>query len=151
MSDNDALMKALTTISRQREREEARKANGLLTRGEAAAKLGCSVKTLDKHVAAGALSYVLIGHGTKHLRRMFTDDDLAIFIETQKRKEFSACQSLKTPARRIGGSTFKSTVVAFSAQQRPRQAGSGSRRTRRARKGAGAHQARGRLNFAAAR
>src|SRR4051794_10569450 len=36
---------------------------GLRTPAEAAAKLGCSIKTLNGHVAAGALKYVIIGHG----------------------------------------------------------------------------------------
>ena len=49
---------------------------GLLTAAEAAAKLGCSIKTLNGHVAAGALKYVTIGHGTKRPRKMFTDADL---------------------------------------------------------------------------
>ena len=35
----------------------------LFTRQEAAAKLRFSTKTLDKHVAAGTLRYVSIGHG----------------------------------------------------------------------------------------
>src|SRR2546430_15506855 len=50
--------------------------DGLKTAAQAAARLGCSVKTLNGHVASGALRYVIIGHGTKRPRRMFTDADL---------------------------------------------------------------------------
>src|SRR5262249_277092 len=49
---------------------------GLLTAAQAAAKLGISVKTLNGHVASGALRYVAIGHGTKRPRKMFTDADI---------------------------------------------------------------------------
>ena len=35
----------------------------LLTKGEAASRLRCSVKTLDAHVTAGAIRYVEIGRG----------------------------------------------------------------------------------------
>jgi hypothetical protein len=54
--------------------------DGLRTSAEAARKLRCSVRTLTGHVTAGALGYVLIGHGRKRPRRMFTDSDLEQFI-----------------------------------------------------------------------
>src|SRR5262249_53512472 len=65
--------------------------DGLKSAAEAAAKLGCSVKTLNGHVAFGALRYVSIGHGTKRPRRMFTDADLDDFIANQTRKDSPAC------------------------------------------------------------
>ena len=50
--------------------------DGLRTMREAAARLGCSVKTLKAHIASGALGYVVIGHGSKRPRKMFTDADI---------------------------------------------------------------------------
>ena len=67
------------SILRSRTRRVAttpRPSDGLRTPAEAAARLGCSIKTLNGHVAAGALKYVIIGHGTKRPRKMFTDADL---------------------------------------------------------------------------
>src|SRR5262245_20811025 len=49
--------------------------DGLRTLGEAAAKLGCSVKTVRGHIASGALRYVPTGLGSKRKRRMVTDAD----------------------------------------------------------------------------
>jgi hypothetical protein len=93
--------------------------DGLLTRAQAAAKLNCSLRTLDGHVASGALRYVAIGHGKKRPRRMFTVADLDEFISNQTRKDVP-CPSSATRARHIGGSTSNSKVIAFSAAPRPR-------------------------------
>src|SRR6266576_2774657 len=71
---------------------------GLLTSKEAAARLACSVKTLNGYVEAGALRYVAIGHGKKRPRKMFTDADLTAFIEAQTRKDVP-CQSTRPVAR----------------------------------------------------
>lgn len=57
--------------------------DGLRTMRKAAARLGCSVKTLAGHIAAGALRYVVVGHGTKRRRKMLTDAELAEFIESK--------------------------------------------------------------------
>jgi hypothetical protein len=95
---------------------------GLKNKHEAAAKLGCSIRTLDGHVAAGALRYVLIGHGTKRLRRMFTDADLDELIANQSRKDVPACPSTEIRVRRTGSSTSGGEVIAFSAAPRPRRA-----------------------------
>src|SRR4051794_2817674 len=56
---------------------------GLLTAAQAAAKLNCSIKTLNGHVKACELKYVIIGRGSKRPRRMFTDADLVQFITDQ--------------------------------------------------------------------
>ena len=61
--------------------------DALLTSREAATRLACSIKTLTGHVEAGALSYVVIGHGSKRPRKMFTAADLDTFITDQTRKE----------------------------------------------------------------
>jgi hypothetical protein len=95
---------------------------GLLTSAQVAAKLGCSIKTLNGHVASGALRYVAIGHGTKRPRKMFTDSDLDAFIANQTRKD-SPCPSSAIRARHIGASTSSSKVIAFSAVPRPRPGG----------------------------
>src|SRR5262245_21505280 len=86
---------------------------GLLTTGQAAAKLGISTKTLSGHVASGALRYVIIGHGTRRPRKMFTDVDLSEFIQAQTRKD-APCLSDATRAHRSGSIDSKSEVVAFS-------------------------------------
>jgi hypothetical protein len=91
----------------------------LLTRREAASRLRCSVKTLVGHVASGALRYVLIGHGTVHHRRMFTEADLDAFIVNQTRKDVQ-CHSTKTHVRPIGTSISSGEVIGFSAQQSAR-------------------------------
>jgi hypothetical protein len=90
----------------------------LRTPAEAAAKLRCSLKTLKGHVAAGTLKYVAIGHGSKRPRKMFTDADLDAFIAAQTRKDVP-CPSTRTRARHSSSSTSGSTVIAFTAQQRP--------------------------------
>ena len=103
---------------RDNHRRVSRPPDGLRTPAEAAAKLGCSVKTLNGHVAARAVKYVIIGHGTKRPRKMFTDADLNQFITNQTR-EASPCPSAVTRARPTGNTTFKSEVIAFSARRRP--------------------------------
>ena len=97
--------------------------DGLLrTRAEAAAKLGISVKTLDEHVASGALRYVAIGHGKTRPRRMFTDAILDEFISNQTRKD-SPCLSIARGARRSGSSISGSEVIAFSVRPNARTKG----------------------------
>jgi hypothetical protein len=94
--------------------------DGLKTAAQAAAKLNCSIKTLNGHVASGALKYVAIGHGTKRRRKMFTDPDLNEFIANQTQKD-SPCPSDATRGRRSGSTTSKSEIVAFSEVQRRRR------------------------------
>jgi Helix-turn-helix domain len=115
------LSTAPTMRSRQRKPRKPRVAppDGLRTEREAAAKLGCSVKTLKGHVASGALAYVSIGRGSKRQRRMFTDADLDAFIANQTHKDVPACPSTGTRARRTGNSISGGEVIAFSAAPRP--------------------------------
>ena len=69
---------------RHQRQHTLRPPDGLLTASEAAVKLRCSIKTFNGYVAAGALKYVTIGHGTKRPRKMFTDADLDEFIAKLK-------------------------------------------------------------------
>ena len=96
--------------------------DGLKTAAEAAAKLGCSVKTLNAHVDAGELHYVSIGKGKKRMRRMFKDADLDEFITNQTRKD-SPCPSIASRGRRSSTTISGGEVVAFTAlRKRPRGA-----------------------------
>jgi hypothetical protein len=96
--------------------------DGLRTPAEAARKLRCSVKTLNAHVAAGDVGYVIIGSGKKRPRRMFTDADLDAFITNQTRKDVP-CPSTRARARRSGNLISSGEVIAFTAQPRPRPGG----------------------------
>jgi Helix-turn-helix domain len=108
---------------RRQHQPRVRMPDGLLTMAEAAAKLGCSIKTLKAHVEAGALSYVVIGRGSKRPRKMFTAADLNEFIANQTRKDSPACPSTATRARHSGNSTSSGDVIAFSAQPKPQTGG----------------------------
>jgi hypothetical protein len=103
---------------RRQRQHTPRPPDGLHTASGAAAKLRCSIKTLNGHVAAGALKYVNIGHGTKRPRKMFTDADLNAFIEAQTRKAMP-CPSTSTSVRRTINTTSSSEVIAFTALRRP--------------------------------
>jgi hypothetical protein len=93
---------------------------GLRTPREAAARLRCSPKTLNAHVASGVLRYVLVGHGTRRQHKMFTVVDLDAFVASQTRKAATPCPSAKTRARRTTSSTSNIVAIAFSAQPKPR-------------------------------
>jgi hypothetical protein len=98
--------------------------DGLLTPAAAARKLGCSIKTLNAHVATGALHYVAVGHGKTRMRRMYAAADLDEFIANQTRKDVP-CPSTRaeTVARRISTTTSKCEVIGFTGlRSRPRGA-----------------------------
>jgi hypothetical protein len=96
----------------------------LFTPREAAAKLRCSIKTLKAHIASGALRYIQIGRGQVKRHRMIAESDLVDFVHNQTRKESPVpCPSSRINARRIGGSTSSTAIVAFSAQRRPQPNG----------------------------
>jgi hypothetical protein len=88
----------------------------LFTRQEAAAELRVSTKTLDKHVAAGVLRYVSIGHGQRHIRRMFAPSDLEAFVEAQTRKDVPLCLSGSRRTHRVTTSSSNSEVIGFAAR-----------------------------------
>jgi hypothetical protein len=94
----------------------------LYDRRQAAARLGCSLKTLDAFCDSGELRYRNMGHGKQRERRMFTDDDLTAFLEARIRTKTSWASS-KTRVRHIGASTSNIVGIAFSAQPKPRPGG----------------------------
>jgi hypothetical protein len=126
--------------SRASRKPRVRPPDGLRTKAAAAAKLGCSIKTLNGHVDAGELRYVVIGHGKKRVRRMFADVDLDEFIANQTRKD-SPCPSDATHARRSGNTTFKSEIIAFSEVRKDDPARSRKSRGCRARASEAARRA----------
>jgi len=102
---------------RRQRKPRVRPPDGLLTKDDAAVKLGCSTRTLDGYVASGALKYVAGGLGKRRQRKLFTDADINTFIADRTREE-SLCPSDATRGRRSGSLTSRSTVVAFSGLQR---------------------------------
>jgi excisionase family DNA binding protein len=100
--------------------EERKPAPLLLTEAQAADRLGCSVKTLRSHIAAGELHYVQVGRGRERICRKFTVADLDAFVALQTRTEVpQSCPSAKTRVRRIGASTSNIVAIGFSAQPKP--------------------------------
>jgi hypothetical protein len=112
-----ALIKAAFGTTRRRQ-PRVRPPDGLRTKAEAAAKLGCSIKTLNAHVDAGELRYVVIGHGKKRPRMRFADADLDEFIANQTRKD-TPCPSTASRARHTSTSNSESVVIAFTAAPKP--------------------------------
>jgi hypothetical protein len=117
------LGRSLVRKGKQRQRRpRASVSGGLLTAAQAAAKLNCSIKTLNGHVKADELKYVIIGHGMKRPRKMFTDADLNQFIVDQTRKDIAACPSTSPRVRHTGTSTSKCEVIGFTARRNARRA-----------------------------
>ena len=83
-------------------------------------------------MASGALKYVIIGHGTKRTRRMFTDADLNQFVVDQTRKDIATCPSTSPHVRHTGTSTSKCEVIGFTARRNARRAAKPKNRSRRA-------------------
>jgi hypothetical protein len=90
----------------------------LFTPEEAAKKLHMSIKTMMAHVRAGRLRFINISTTTKNKRYRFTQKNLDTFIENQKVREVPKCQS--TSKVKSIAMTSSSTVVAFSALQKPK-------------------------------
>ena len=90
----------------------------LLTPEEAAERLNMSKKTLMEHVKAGRLRFINIGT-LRRRRYRFTAKNLATFIENQKVREAPACPSIRAQKARSTAMISNSTVIAFTAQQKP--------------------------------
>jgi excisionase family DNA binding protein len=105
-------------MNQRRRQRKPRPPDGLLTMAEAAAKLGCSTKTLNSHVADGELGYVTLGRGKARPRKLFVPADLDAFISAQKRKG-TPCPSLESRARHTGTSISKCEVIDFAGPRKP--------------------------------
>ena len=115
--------------------------DGLHTMAEAAQRLGCSIKTLNGHVASGALGYVAIGHGKKRPRKMFTDADLDDFIASANPKGFavSVFRRLALAVLAVRLPNRRSSLFRLDESHDPARSRSG--RARRAREGQAARRA----------
>jgi hypothetical protein len=101
-------------VQKRRQRKPRQSSpDGLKTAAQAATKLNCSIKTLNAHVAAGDLRYVIIGKGTKRPHRMYAAADLDEFIANQTRKVTPACPSTAGRARHTGTSISGAEVIDF--------------------------------------
>lgn len=94
----------------------------LLTPDEVAKRLPCSRKTLAGHVSRDDIRYVIIGHGSKRPRRMFTDADVEEFIERQTRRDVPLCQPIVRTIRRSAASISKGEAIGFMALRERRNA-----------------------------
>ncbi|WP_430676915.1 helix-turn-helix domain-containing protein [Mesorhizobium album] len=88
---------------------------------EAAKRLGISVKHLMRHIRAGRIRYINVAlPGASRKQYRFTDYILKQFSQKQQQREVPAsCQSIKAPKVHSTAMTSSSTVVAFSALQKP--------------------------------
>ncbi|QKC74188.1 MULTISPECIES: helix-turn-helix domain-containing protein [Mesorhizobium] len=88
---------------------------------EAAKRLGISVKHLVRHVRAGRIRYINVALPESSRKQYrFTPYILKQFAQKQQQREVPAsCQSIKAPKARSTVMTSNSTVVAFSALQKP--------------------------------
>ena len=76
----------------------------LRTPREVAERLRCSLRTLSDHVKAGHIKYIIVGHGKKRPRKMFTDADVEDFIERQTRRDVPVTYEPPLRGRRGKGS-----------------------------------------------
>jgi hypothetical protein len=83
---------------------------------EAAGRLGVSVKTLNGFVRTGELRYINAGNGKRKVRRKFTDENIAEFIEHRTKRDVP-CQSTSIRTARSTTSTSSSRVIGFTALQ----------------------------------
>ena len=125
--------------------------DGLLTPAKPQRSSAARSKPSTVMLTRVMLKYVIIGHGTKRPRNMFTDADLDQFIAAQTRKD-PPCPSTASRARHTGTSTSNAEVSLSRLDQSHHPAGSRKSRGHRAREGQGARCAdRGGAHIAAAR
>ena len=93
----------------------------LLTLAQAAIHLGICEKTLRGYMHRGEIKHIAFGHGLQRQRRRFHPDDLAAFMDQQRRT--IPCQSTEqrtkpgTTRRPSTTTTSKSDVVGFMARR----------------------------------
>src|ERR1700739_2858414 len=86
----------------------------LLSPKIAAGLLHISTKTLSGFVSDGEIRYVNVGRGKVKRRIMFTETDLAEFIEHRARRDVP-CRSTSTTTARSITSISNSRVIGFTA------------------------------------
>lgn len=87
---------------------------------EAASRLGISKKLLMEHVKDGTIRHINVARkGAKRKRYRFTDYILKDFQSKQQKRESPRCQSISKKAPHTTATISSSTVVAFSALQKP--------------------------------
>src|SRR4030081_3224091 len=86
---------------------------------DAARVLGVSVKTLSCFVSDGEIGYINVGRGKVKRRIMFTEGDLADFIQRRAQRDVP-CRSTSTKTARSITSTSNTSVVAFTALRNAR-------------------------------
>jgi hypothetical protein len=84
----------------------------LLKPPAAAKELGICTRTLMRHVAAGDIPYIIVGHGTKRKSIRFAPSDLASFREHNRR--VSECPSSQEAKKAFTGTNSKSKIRLFS-------------------------------------
>jgi excisionase family DNA binding protein len=94
-----------------------RSADGLLTMGEAAARLGITTAQVKAHVDDGGLRFVNVGRGTEKPRYRFTPSDLDQFI-LSRTGEHHTCRSIAPKRTEASTSSIsKSVVIGFTARR----------------------------------
>src|SRR4051812_4197168 len=89
----------------------------LLTMRDAGRVLGVCEKTVRGYVDAGELAYIDLGRGLRRKRRMIHPDDLAAFIERQRRTD-APCRSTSPANRRSTTSISNTKVVVLPVRRR---------------------------------
>ncbi|GEP11704.1 helix-turn-helix domain-containing protein [Methylobacterium gnaphalii] len=87
---------------------------GLLTITQAADSLGMSEKTLRVYMRRGEVKHIAFGHGLQRQRRMFHPDDLAAFVDRQRRS--TPCQSIDQGTPRQESSRPRSTTMTSNTE-----------------------------------
>lgn len=85
---------------------------------EAAQVLGISTRTLRGHIRHGEISYISVGCGVKHQRRMFHASDIEAFVARRRRTE---CPSIDSTARMSIPTISSTEVFDFLAQRAARR------------------------------
>jgi hypothetical protein len=100
----------MDSASRPQDRDHEEDRPLLMSMTKAARRLDICGATLQAHVAAGDIPYVLIGRRTKK----FKPEDLEIFIERRRRQE-AQCPSTSRRESRTTTTTLSSGAYDFTA------------------------------------
>ena len=86
----------------------------LLTVDEIADALDTTKEHVIGLVHDGKLKYINVGRGTKRPRYRFTPDDLAEFVEANRKREEIPCPFLRPRTRRSFNTNSNSKVIGFA-------------------------------------